>query len=129
VLQELVREHLKVPVLVHPAFAGALRIAPPLMIGKLFRILGGDAVIFPNHGGRFAYSAQTCRGIANCARTEMRGVKPAFPVPAGGMSIARVAEMLEFYGPDVILLVGGALLATGDRLPEASRDFVAAVQA
>jgi ribulose-bisphosphate carboxylase large chain len=126
-LQELVREHLKVPVLGHPAFGGALRIAPPLLLGKLFRAFGADATIFPNHGGRFAYSPETCKGIANCARTAM-SIRPALPVPAGGMTVARVPEMLAFYGRDTMFLIGGALLAAGERLFEASREFVAAVE-
>ncbi len=127
ILPELVRDHLKIPVLAHPAFAGALRIAAPLLIGKLFRIYGADATIFPNHGGRFAYSPATCKAIANCARTPMGEFRPIFPVPAGGMSPERVPEMLAFYGRDAMLLIGGALLAAGDKLPEASRAFVAAV--
>ncbi|QJR14041.1 RuBisCO large subunit C-terminal-like domain-containing protein [Usitatibacter palustris] len=126
---ELVREHIRVPVLAHPALAGAQRIAAPLLLGKLFRILGADATIFPNHGGRFAYSPQTCRGIANCARTPMAELKGTLPVPGGGMSLARVPEMLEFYGRDIMLLIGGSLLAEGDRLPDASREFAGAVRA
>jgi ribulose-bisphosphate carboxylase large chain len=45
-------------------------------------------------------------------------------VPAGGMTLARVPEMLDFYGPDVMLLIGGSLLAGGER---AAGDFTAAV--
>ena len=56
------------------------------------------------------------------------GQLPAIaPVPAGGMNIDRVAEMLAVYGPDTILLIGGALLAAGPALPARSREFVAAV--
>ena len=44
------REHLDVPVLAHPAYAGATRVAPPLLLGKLFRMLGADAMIYPNYG-------------------------------------------------------------------------------
>ena len=128
-LQELVREHLQVPVLAHPSFAGAQRIAPPLLIGKLFRLFGADATIFPNHGGRFAYSPATCKGIANCARTSMAGIRATLPVPAGGMSVERVAEMREFYGKDAMFLIGGALLAAGANLEAATRDFVAKVAA
>ena len=40
----------------HPSMGGAARIAPPLLLGKLFRLIGTDAVVFPNHGGRFGYS-------------------------------------------------------------------------
>ena len=40
------------------------------------------------------------------------------------MSRDRVPEMLDFYGSDVMLLIGGALLEAGDRLVEATRAFV-----
>jgi ribulose-bisphosphate carboxylase large chain len=39
------------------------------------------------------------------------------------MTLARVNEMLDFYGRDVMLLIGGDLLLTGDRLTEATREF------
>ena len=49
------------------------------------------------------------------------------PVPAGGMTTDRVREMLDFYGAEVMLLIGGALLEARDRLPEATAAFVAEV--
>ena len=51
------------------------------------------------------------------------------PVPAGGMSRERVAEMLEFYGADIMLLIGGGLLEARERLTAATAAFVAEVQA
>ena len=120
---------LDIPVLAHPAFAGSVRIAPALLLGKLFRLFGADATIFPNHGGRFSFSAETCRRIANCARSSWPGVRPALPVPAGGMTVERVPEMLGSYGTDVMLLIGGGLLSAKERLLERSREFVAAVEA
>ena len=36
----------------------------------------------------------------------------------------RVREMLDFYGPDVMLLIGGALLEARDGLPAATAAFV-----
>jgi ribulose-bisphosphate carboxylase large chain len=115
------------PVMAHPAFAGAGRIAPPLLLGKLFRLLGADATIFPNHGGRFSYSPETCRAIAHEARTPWPGVRPTLPVPAGGMTIDRVPEMRQGYGHDTMLLIGGGLLTAGDELLERAREFVARV--
>jgi ribulose-bisphosphate carboxylase large chain len=49
------------------------------------------------------------------------------PVPAGGMTTDRVPEMLDFYGADVMLLIGGALLDARERLTEATAAFVAKV--
>jgi ribulose-bisphosphate carboxylase large chain len=50
------------------------------------------------------------------------------PVPAGGMSRDRVPEMLDFYGVDIMLLIGGALLEAGAQLVAATAAFVTEVQ-
>lgn len=125
----IVGENPDMAFIAHPALAGAARMAPAMHFGKLFRLLGADAIVYPNHGGRFGYSAATCRAIADAARSSWLGLAPAMPVPAGGMSPARTAEMVDFYGPDVMLLIGGALLESGDRLADASAAFVAAAAA
>jgi ribulose-bisphosphate carboxylase large chain len=123
----LVREHSDIAFLAHPTMAGAA-IAPPLLFGKLFRMLGADAVIFPNHGGRFGYSPETCARLAATALQDWHGLRPCVPVPAGGMTRDRVPEMLDFYGVDVMLLIGGALLEAPARLVEATSAFVAEVR-
>jgi ribulose-bisphosphate carboxylase large chain len=124
---ELVDE-LPCPVLAHPALGGASRIAPPLLLGRLFRLLGADATIFPNYGGRFSYSRATCEALAHASRAPWREFRACTPVPAGGMNVERVAEMLEVYGRDVCLLIGGNLLAAGPELPARSRAFVDTVR-
>ena len=123
----LVREHPDIAFFAHPTLAGAA-IAPPLLFGKLFRMLGADAVIFPNHGGRFGYSPETCARLAASALQDWHGLRPCVPVPAGGMTRDRVPEMLDFYGIDIMLLIGGALLEAGTRLVEATSAFVTEVQ-
>jgi ribulose-bisphosphate carboxylase large chain len=112
----------------HPTLAGATRIAPQFLFGKIFRMLGADALVFPNHGGRFGYTPETCRAIAETALAEWHGLKPAVPVPAGGMTTNRVGEMLDFYGSEVMLLIGGALLDARERLTEATAAFVETVK-
>lgn len=118
---------LDMPLLAHPAFAGAGRIAPPLLLGKLFRLFGADAAIFPNHGGRFSYDRETCLAIARAAREPWSEMRAALPVPAGGMNVERVPEMLADYGNDTMLLIGGGLLSAGELLLEKARDFVQSV--
>jgi len=124
----LVRENPDVAFFAHPTLAGAARIAPPLLFGKIFRMLGADALVFPNHGGRFGYSPELCRQLAGTALAEWHGLRPAMPVPAGGMSRERVAEMLDFYGSEVMLLIGGALLEARERLTQETAAFVAEVK-
>ncbi|MGH9124550.1 MAG: ribulose 1,5-bisphosphate carboxylase [Acidimicrobiales bacterium] len=123
---ELVEDNPDLVFLGHPAFAGTARMSPRLLFGRLFRLYGADAVIYPNHGGRFAFSRPDCLGIAEAARARWGIFKPAVPVPAGGMPVERVGEMLEFYGPDVMLLISGDLLRSTDVAARARR-FVAAV--
>jgi ribulose-bisphosphate carboxylase large chain len=104
----------------HPSMGGASRIAPELLIGRLFPALGYGAVIFPTYGGRFGYSPATCRELADNAR-------PALAVPAGGITLNRVPELLDFYGPDTMLLIGGNLLLARDRITEEAAAFADAV--
>lgn len=124
VFDELVRHELPCPVIAHPALAGAGRIAPPLLLGRLFRLAGADATIFPNHGGRFSYDRATCIAIAQAARAPWAHLAASAPVAAGGMSVDRVEEMLATYGRDIILLIGGALLSAGPALAERAAEFV-----
>ncbi len=123
----LVREFPQAGFMTHPTLSGIARIAPPLFYGKLFRLLGADAVVYPNHGGRFGYPPATCLELAEAARRPWGQVRPCLPVPAGGMTLARVGEMLNFYGPDTIVLIGGALLATRERLTAEVAEFVETV--
>jgi ribulose-bisphosphate carboxylase large chain len=126
---ELVRESEGVAVLAHPALGGVARIDPPALLGTLFRAYGADAVIYPHQGGRFGYSTETCRELADVLRGPAHGLAPSLPVPAGGMSVERVPELLAFYGRDTLLLIGGSLYQAGARLLERSREFARAVAA
>ena len=126
-MQTLRRTFPDMMIFAHPSMGGAARIAPELLIGGLFRLLGADAVIFPSFGGRFGYSQATCRQLATNARRRDDGMKRALPVPAGGMTLERTGEILEFYGKDTMLLIGGNLLLAGDRITQEAERFVRAV--
>ncbi|HEX3576100.1 MAG TPA: RuBisCO large subunit C-terminal-like domain-containing protein [Rhodopila sp.] len=126
-LQALRRAFPEMVLFAHPSMGGAVRIAPELLIGGLFRLMGSDVVIFPSFGGRFGYSRATCGQLADNARRTDDGLKAALPVPAGGMTLVRVAEILDFYGADTMLLIGGNLLLAGDRITEETARFTRAV--
>lgn len=123
--RELARES-PVPVLAHPAWAPP-GVAPEALLGTLFRLFGADAVIFPHAGGRFPWSEATCLRLADELRRPSGDLRPALPVPAGGMSLARVSELVGFYGVDAMLLVGGTLYAGGDGLEARARSFASRV--
>jgi ribulose-bisphosphate carboxylase large chain len=114
--------------LAHPAMGGAARIAPPLLMGKLFRLFGADALIFPNYGGRFGYNQETCAAIAEQAKSELGDCKPALPVPAGGMTLDRLEELVAFYGRDCMILIGGNLLMARENLTGETLAFTSRIE-
>jgi ribulose-bisphosphate carboxylase large chain len=114
------------PIIAHPAFGGSEWIAPEVLFGDIFKWFGADASIYPHLGGRFSYSPGTCLSLAARLHSSAHGLKPAFPVPAGGIKTNRVREVLSFYGVNAMLLVGGSLLESGDAI-QRTKDFVAEV--
>ncbi len=104
------------PILAHPAFLGSFVTSPDngishfALFGQLMRMAGADASIFPHSGGRFGFSTEECRRITMGAAMPMGKLKPIFPMPGGGMNLKRVPELVEFYGGEVIFLVGGDLV-------------------
>jgi ribulose-bisphosphate carboxylase large chain len=116
-----------VPVLAHPSFSGGAGVAPDIMMGRLFRLYGADAVIFPGYGGRFSYTKEECLAIADAARSPWHQIRAAAPTPAGGIRIERVSELIETFGRDTMLLVGGSLLEAAEELTARTRAFTEAV--
>jgi ribulose-bisphosphate carboxylase large chain len=106
---------LALPVVSHPAFHGSFVASPEqgishyALYGSLQRLAGADASIFPNVGGRFAFSAEDCREIAHGCDDPFGGLRPAFATPGGGMQLETVPRMRGLYGDRVIYLVGGGL--------------------
>jgi ribulose-bisphosphate carboxylase large chain len=126
---DLVEEFPDFVYLAHPSHAGARRIAEPLLFGRLLRMFGADAVIFVNYGGRFGYPQDVCGALADAARAPWGDLRATLPVPAGGMRIERVEELLTFYGRDTMLLIGGNLLIERDAILERTTAFVERVAA
>jgi len=100
----------------HPAYSGAFYaershgIEHSLYLGTLMRLAGADITVFPNAGGRFAFTPAECRAIAERGRAPMGGLAPIFPAPGGGMNLDNTAAMAADFGTDAIWLVGGRLL-------------------
>ncbi|MEJ2540539.1 MAG: RuBisCO large subunit C-terminal-like domain-containing protein [Gemmatimonadota bacterium] len=117
----------------HPSHAdsapGARRgIAPPLLMGTLWRLAGADCVIYVNARGRFAWPLETCLAINRRAREPLGGHLPAFPVPAGGIQASEVSAWFDAYGADTLLLIGGSILEAAD-VEGAARAVVEAAHA
>jgi ribulose-bisphosphate carboxylase large chain len=100
----------------HPAYSGAFYaershgIEHSLYLGTMMRLAGADITVFPNAGGRFAFTPDECRAIAERGRIPLGGLAPIFPAPGGGMNLDNTAAMAKDFGTDAIWLVGGRLL-------------------
>ncbi|MGC8635410.1 MAG: RuBisCO large subunit C-terminal-like domain-containing protein, partial [Candidatus Limnocylindrales bacterium] len=88
------------PLLAHPAFLGSFvaderaGIEHGLLFGTLARLAGADMTIFPSYGGRFSFSPAACGSIAHACRESLGSLGAILPVPAGGMTLDRLAELV-----------------------------------
>ena len=108
-------DSLALPIQGHPSMLGSFVISKNegishgIIFGTLMRLAGADISIFPNVGGRFSFSEEQCLDIAAKSRSQLGKLKPAWIAPAGGMTLERIPEMIDMYGKDTALLIGGAL--------------------
>ena len=122
-------DRINLPILTHPALQGSFVTHPDngishcVIFGQLARLAGADGSIFPNFGGRFSFSREECKSIADGTVMPMAHLKPILPSPGGGMNLNRIPEMLELYGREVIFLIGGGLHKHGDNLVENCKYF------
>ncbi len=122
-------DSIALPIITHPAFQGTYVLNPTsgishqVLFGQIARLAGADATIYPNFGGRFAFSKEECMNIVKGTSVKMGKLKPIFPCPGGGMDLNRVKEILEIYGQEVILLMGGSLFSHSSNLIENCRYF------
>jgi len=123
------------PIFSHPAWLGTLVHGPDhglthqVVFGQLPRLAGADATIFVNFGGRFAFSQPDCRGIVTGATAPLGACPSIFPVPAGGMTLAHLPAMYDFYGSQVIFLIAGGLYARGPNLTASAGQFRRQIEA
>lgn len=114
----------------HPALTGTFfshpdhGIAPGVMLGLLFRLLGADVSIFPHAGGRFPLTQSDCLSIRDFLKKPMASFKPAFPCPAGGVTLSRVEELGNLYGIDSMFLIGGALITASTDISASTKAFM-----
>lgn len=114
----------------HPAYTGihfhdpAHGVRPAFLLGSLFRLCGADLSVFPNSGGRFGFTRRECGEIQDALLRPWGPLRPAWPVPAGGMSLESIPEMAGQYGHNAVYLIGGALLHPAEQLAAATKQFM-----
>jgi len=117
----------------HPSLTGSYYtdpcqgIAPGVLLGAVFRLMGCDISVFPNYGGRFGLTRDECVSIQDALAAPLGDIAPAMPAPAGGMTFDRIPSMAETYGPESVFLIGGALLSHSGDLCESTRVYLDAI--
>ncbi len=123
------------PLMAHPAFLGSFVTSAEdgfshgALFGQVMRLAGADMTVFPNYGGRFSFTRDECKQIAQACGEEMAGMRAIFPAPGGGMTTDRADDMREVYGREFVLLIGGGLHRHSPDITRNSEYFVAMVSA
>jgi 2,3-diketo-5-methylthiopentyl-1-phosphate enolase len=105
----------RVPVLGHNAGATALSagsgvgIDGAIVSGLLPRLCGIDLAIFLTQHGKYPSTREGCLAIVAGMRRPLGRLQPVLPVPAGGVTPALVATLVEEYGTDIAIGAGGPL--------------------
>jgi ribulose-bisphosphate carboxylase large chain len=133
VLRHLAQMRLGLPIIAHPAFIGSYAINPQgiscrVLFGTLMRLVGADATIFPNYGGRFPLSQEDCRDIVTASREKLGTMPAIFPCPAGGMELKNIRDMIQNYGNDMLILIGSGLFSHSEHLINNCRIFLEEIE-
>jgi 2,3-diketo-5-methylthiopentyl-1-phosphate enolase len=112
VLEALAQDpEVAVPILAHPALAGAWCGAPDhgfsysAVLGTLMAHAGADAVLYPAHYGSLPFAATEEALIRDTLRN-----RNVFPVPSAGIHPGIVPQAIADYGQDVILNAGTGIM-------------------
>jgi ribulose-bisphosphate carboxylase large chain len=127
-------EELDLLIMAHPAMTGSYTnsadagIDHGVLLGTLFRLAGADISIFPDSSGRFSFSDEACQRVVSCCGQALGNLKTTLPAPAGGMTFDNLPSLVDRYGTNSVLLIGGALLGYNPSLSDSTRAFVAEIE-
>ena len=136
VLHQLAADpNIQVPLMAHPAVAGALYqspdygIASPLLFGKFLRWAGADFVLYPSPYGSVALPEKEALQIAQHLRQTDRIHRDAFPVPSAGIHPGLTPLLFEDFGLDFIVNAGGGIHGHEEGSAAGGRAFLHAIEA
>ncbi|MFZ9519928.1 MAG: RuBisCO large subunit C-terminal-like domain-containing protein [Silvanigrellaceae bacterium] len=135
-LQSL-REVTRIPLVAHPALAGAFglgsstdAIAPRVALGSLMRAAGADLSLFPSPYGKIGLPKPTTIEIAHeCTKELDAKVLSTTPVPSAGIKPEHVEMACADFGQNFILNAGTAIFASGKSVADSAREFLNRLEA
>lgn len=115
VLQGLSEDpEIDVPIFAHSSLAGMMTrskqhgISSRLLLGKLMRMAGADAVLFPSPYGRIGINAEEARHVKE-QLLQPAEMNSTFPIPSAGIDFNTIANVKKDFGQDVIINLGGSV--------------------
>jgi ribulose 1,5-bisphosphate carboxylase large subunit-like protein len=126
---------LNVPILAHMDVAGALYasewhgLSSHLVLGKLPRLAGADVVVFPAPYGKAPVLPEKFQRVAQNLTFRLYHLKPAFPMPSGGITPKMVPNVIKDLGLDIVIGSGGGIHAHPQGPVAGAKAFRQAIQA
>jgi 2,3-diketo-5-methylthiopentyl-1-phosphate enolase len=114
-VQELAEADLDAPILAHTAgietFTGSPQagFGRAVLIGRLLRLAGADAVLTDNPYGRRPWPAGITTATIDWLRQPWGSLRPALPMVAGGLTAEMIEPIVAEFGIDLMLGAGGAI--------------------
>ncbi|GAF17868.1 2,3-diketo-5-methylthiopentyl-1-phosphate enolase [Bacillus sp. JCM 19046] len=103
-----------VPIFAHSSLAGMMirskqhGISSRLLLGKLLRMAGADAVLFPSPYARIGINAEEAQHVRD-QLIQPAEIKPSFPIPSAGIDFSTIKQVKKDFGKDVIINLGGSV--------------------
>jgi ribulose 1,5-bisphosphate carboxylase large subunit-like protein len=126
---------INVPILAHMDVAGALYasewhgISSHLVLGKLPRLAGADVVVHPAPYGKAPVLSEKFLRVAQNLTFPLYHLRPAFPMPSGGITPQMVPNVIKDLGPDIVIGSGGGIHAHPQGPVAGARAFRQAIDA
>ncbi|HNS52770.1 MAG TPA: RuBisCO large subunit C-terminal-like domain-containing protein [Anaerolineae bacterium] len=126
---------IQVPILAHMDVAGALYssewhgLSSHLVLGKLPRLAGADVVVIPAPYGKAPVLPEKFQRVAQNLTFPLYALKPAFPMPSGGITPRMVPTVIKDVGTDIVIGSGGGIHAHPQGPVAGARAFRQAIQA
>ena len=133
-LQALCQDHeIKVPIFAHPALTGPLTtggssVSPRVVLGKVMRWAGCDAVLFPSPYGSIALSKNEAVALHQALVGPEDRLKKVASVPSAGIMPDMVASIRADFGESVIINAGTGMAKSGDSIEDGARAFLKSIQ-
>ncbi|MFH2110235.1 MAG: type III ribulose-bisphosphate carboxylase [Candidatus Bathyarchaeota archaeon] len=80
-----------------------------VVLAKVARLLGVDQLHVGTAVGKMAETEEEVRANIAACKEPLHGVKPVLPVASGGLHPGMVPALMEIFGEDVVIQLGGGI--------------------